>query len=181
MLTKAEYPGMETQIPEGKSPASPRLTLTGVVFDAPDAGDLAAFYRRLLGWTVREQETDWVTLIPPDGGTGLSFQTEPDYVRPIWPSTPGQQQMMLHLDIAVDDLDAACSHAVAAGAVLAEFQPQDDVRVFIDPAGHPFLPLPARPSRVTPPQPGQPTFRWWFTGRGPHTKRVNRLGAALLE
>ncbi len=25
-----------------------------------------------------------------------------------------------------------------AGATLAAFQPQDDVRVWIDPAGHPF-------------------------------------------
>jgi hypothetical protein len=24
------------------------------------------------------------------------------------------------------------------GAVLAEYQPQDDVRVYLDPAGHPF-------------------------------------------
>jgi predicted enzyme related to lactoylglutathione lyase len=121
------------------------MTLTGVVLNAPNAGDLATFYRSLLGWTVSEQETDWIALIPRDGGTGLSFQTEPDYVRPTWPSTPDRQQMMLHLDIAVDDLDAACTHAVATGAVLAEFQPQDDVRVFFDPAGHPFcLYLPDR-------------------------------------
>ena len=38
----------------------------------------------------------------------------------------------------MDDLDAAVSDAVAAGARLAEFQPQDDVRVLLDPAGHPF-------------------------------------------
>ena len=46
--------------------------------------------------------------------------------------------MMLHLDIGVDDLDAAGAHAVAAGAVLAEYQPQEHVRVYLDPAGHPF-------------------------------------------
>jgi catechol 2,3-dioxygenase-like lactoylglutathione lyase family enzyme len=119
----------------------PRLTLTAVVLDAPDAGELAAFYRRLLGWTVREDAPDWVMIAPPDGGTGLSFQTEAHYVRPTWPSEPGAQEMMLHLDIAaddVDDLDDAVAHAVAAGAVLADFQPQDDVRVCLDPAGHPF-------------------------------------------
>ena len=37
-----------------------------------------------------------------------------------------------------DDLEAAGAHAVAAGATLAEFQPQDDVRVYLDPVGHPF-------------------------------------------
>jgi hypothetical protein len=42
------------------------------------------------------------------------------------------------LTLTATVLDAAGSHAVAAGAVLAEFQPQDDVRVYLDPAGHPF-------------------------------------------
>jgi catechol 2,3-dioxygenase-like lactoylglutathione lyase family enzyme len=46
--------------------------------------------------------------------------------------------MTAHLDIAVDDLAAACAHAEAAGAVPANFQPQDDVRVFLDPDGHLF-------------------------------------------
>jgi hypothetical protein len=46
--------------------------------------------------------------------------------------------MSLHLDIQVDDLEIAGKHALGAGAVLAEFQPQEDVRVYLDPAGHPF-------------------------------------------
>ena len=46
--------------------------------------------------------------------------------------------MQLHLDIEVDDLDAGVAAAVALGATVAEFQPQDDVRVCLDPAGHPF-------------------------------------------
>ena len=45
---------------------------------------------------------------------------------------------MLHLDIEVDDLGAAGTWAISLGAVPAECQPQDDVRVYIDPAGHPF-------------------------------------------
>jgi catechol 2,3-dioxygenase-like lactoylglutathione lyase family enzyme len=116
----------------------PRMTFSGVVLDAPDARTLADFYRRLLGWSVVQDEADWVSLSPPGGGSKISFQTEPAYVRPSWPSDRDHQQMMLHLDIEVDDLDAAGSHAVAQGAILAEFQPQDDVRVYLDPAGHPF-------------------------------------------
>jgi catechol 2,3-dioxygenase-like lactoylglutathione lyase family enzyme len=73
-----------------------------------------------------------------DGGQSLSFQTESRYVRPVWPAGPGDQQMMMHLEIKVDDLPAAVDHAVAQGATLAGFQPQDDVRVCLDPAGHPF-------------------------------------------
>jgi catechol 2,3-dioxygenase-like lactoylglutathione lyase family enzyme len=117
---------------------APRMTLSGVVLDSPDARELAAFYQRLLGWTVVQDEPDWVTLAPPGGGTALSFQSEPAYARPTWPSDTDHQQMMVHLDIEVDDLEAACAHAEAAGASLAEFQPQDHVRVHLDPAGHPF-------------------------------------------
>ncbi|GGK75816.1 glyoxalase [Sphaerisporangium melleum] len=116
----------------------PRMSLSGIVLGAPDARELAAFYRRLLGWDVTQDEPDWVKLVPPGGGPGLSFQTEAVYVRPTWPAGPGDQQMMIHLDIEVDDLDAAGAHAAAAGATLAGFQPQDDVRVYLDPAGHPF-------------------------------------------
>jgi catechol 2,3-dioxygenase-like lactoylglutathione lyase family enzyme len=114
------------------------MTLTAAVLDSPDARVLAAFYRRLLGWAVGQDQPDWVTLRPPDGGAGLSFQTETGYVAPTWPAGAGDQQMMVHLDIEVDDLDAAGAHAVAAGAVLAQFQPQEKVRVYLDPSGHPF-------------------------------------------
>jgi len=108
------------------------------VLDSPDARELAAFYHRLLGWQVRTDEPEWVTLARPGGGAGLAFQTESAYVRPVWPAGEGDPQMQMHLDIEVDDLEAAGAHAVGAGAVLAEHQPQDDVRVYLDPAGHPF-------------------------------------------
>lgn len=96
------------------------------------------FYRGLLDWPVREDQPDWVMLAPPEGGAGLSFQTEPHFVRPQWPSTPDRQQMMIHLDIEVDDLPWAVAHARALGATLADLQPQEDVRVLLDPVGHPF-------------------------------------------
>jgi catechol 2,3-dioxygenase-like lactoylglutathione lyase family enzyme len=114
------------------------MTVTGVVLGSPDARALAGFYHRLLGWQFVADEPGWAKLGHPDGGPGLSFQDEPGYVRPTWPAGPGDQQMMMHLDIRVDDLDEAGAHAIAAGAVLAEFQPQKDVRVYLDPAGHPF-------------------------------------------
>jgi len=117
---------------------APVLTLSGIVLDSPDASELAGFYRRLLGWPAEQDEPGWVKLRPPNGGPGLSFQTESQYVRPTWPAGPGDQQMSVHLDIAVEDLAVAGEHAVAAGAVLATYQPQDDVRVYLDPAGHPF-------------------------------------------
>lgn len=118
--------------------ARPRTRLTAVVLDAPDVPALAGFYQRLLGWSVGSTEPDWMTLRPPGGGAGLSFQTESAYVRPTWPAGPGDQQMSMHLDIKVDDLGAAVAYAVSVGATVADFQPQQDVRVCLDPAGHPF-------------------------------------------
>jgi catechol 2,3-dioxygenase-like lactoylglutathione lyase family enzyme len=116
----------------------PQLTLTTVNIGAPDPGALARFYQRLLGWEIGAEEPDWVVLRNPDGGVVLSFQTESAYVPPVWPAGPGDQQMMIHLEIMVDDLDSAAAHAVACGATLADYQPQDDVRVHLDPVGHPF-------------------------------------------
>jgi hypothetical protein len=63
---------------------------------------------------------------------------EAEWVRPTWPAVDGRQQMIMHLDIEVGDLEAAVSHALELGATLADFQPQKDVRVLLDPAGHPF-------------------------------------------
>jgi hypothetical protein len=111
----------------------------GVVLDAPHARELADFYERLLGWRRFANEEDWATLAPSEEhGYNISFQTEPNYVRPVWPSRPGEPLMMLHLDLEVDDLDAAVSYALECGAELPDFQPQEKVRVMLDPAGHPF-------------------------------------------
>ncbi|GGK91036.1 VOC family protein [Streptomyces flaveus] len=116
------------------------MTRTKVSTVVLDAHQLADFYVRLLGYEVRAEEPDWVLIRPPDGdGVSLAFETEREYVRPVWPSRkPGDQQMMLHLDIEVDDLEGETARAVAEGATLAGYQPQDDVRVLLDPSGHPF-------------------------------------------
>jgi predicted enzyme related to lactoylglutathione lyase len=114
------------------------MTYTGAVLDAPDARALADFYRRLLGWDVVEDNDDWMSLREPGGTARLSFQTETRYRRPVWPATDGTQQMMVHLDIEVDDLQAELARAVEAGAEVADYQPQELVRVCLDPVGHPF-------------------------------------------
>jgi hypothetical protein len=80
----------------------------------------------------------WVMLRSPEGGTGLSFQFDANYAAPTWPAGPGDQSMMVHLDIAVENLDKGVKFAQGLGAALADHQPQDDVRVMLDPAGHPF-------------------------------------------
>jgi hypothetical protein len=106
--------------------------------DAPDAPALAHFYARLLGWRVFNEDATGAAVAPSeDAGYYISTQHESKYVRPVWPAVEGQPQMPVHLDIEVDDLQAAVAHA-AVGAQLAEYQPQETVRVLLDPAGHPF-------------------------------------------
>jgi catechol 2,3-dioxygenase-like lactoylglutathione lyase family enzyme len=118
------------------------MRISATVLGTPEPQALGAFYARLLGWAVVTNDPEWVMVRPPSGGTGLSFQLEADYVRPVWPSAPGAQQMMAHLDIAVESLEAGVAWALDAGATLADFQPQNDVRVMLDPAGHPFCLFP---------------------------------------
>jgi len=111
----------------------------GVALDALDGPALAHFSQRLLGWTIFTETPEWTTLAPSeDAGYNLAFASEPNYVPPVWPSQPGSPQMMAHLDFEVDELTSAVDHALACGAVLVDFQPQDDVRVLLDTAGHPF-------------------------------------------
>ncbi len=119
-------------------PARPRMTLTATVLDTPDPRGLARFYAALLDRPIGTDDPEWATLPPGDGGPGLSFQLEPDHEPPVWPAGDGDQRMQLHLDVQVDDLAAAVEFARSLGAVQAGFQPQDDVRVMLDPAGHPF-------------------------------------------
>jgi predicted enzyme related to lactoylglutathione lyase len=120
-------------------PLRTKATWFGVALDAPNARELAHFYQRLLGWTIFNESDEWADLAPSkDAGYNLAFQTEKHYARPVWPSEPGKPQMSIHLDIQVDDLEEAVAYAQSVGAEVASFQPQETVRVMLDPAGHPF-------------------------------------------
>jgi hypothetical protein len=46
--------------------------------------------------------------------------------------------MYIHLDVALDSLEAGVRAGVSAGAVEETHQPQADVRVMRDPHGHVF-------------------------------------------
>ena len=114
------------------------IRLRTIVLDCLDTAEISAFYGRLLGWEKTFEEPEWVLMRDPSGGTGLAFQAEPTYRRPVWPEVEGQPQKMVHLDFQVDDLERAKAHALDCGAELAPEQFLPEVAVFFDPAGHPF-------------------------------------------
>lgn len=122
----------------------PRLRST--VLDTTDVPTLAEFYRRLLGWSYPEgfdieEFTDWRSIVGPSGER-LSFQQVDELPSTTWPSAEVPQQ--LHLDFQVDgraELDENHRRAIELGAVVRSDQsddPEEPLRVYIDPAGHTF-------------------------------------------
>ncbi|MBA2555431.1 MAG: VOC family protein [Geodermatophilaceae bacterium] len=109
----------------------------GTAIEAPDPSALAAFYSQLLDWPIVHEEPG-TAIVAPQGSLYNVFQQAEGYLPPAWPPVDGQQRTMMHFDFQVGDLDSAVAEAVALGATVADFQPQDNVRVLLDPAGHPF-------------------------------------------
>jgi catechol-2,3-dioxygenase len=113
------------------------MTVTGrlemAVFDAADHNRLADFYVELAGWELVRRDTDWVTIRTGDGQE-IAFQEAPDHVAPQWPGQQLPQQF--HLDLQVEDIEAAAMRAVDLGATrLADGA---SWITLADPAGHPF-------------------------------------------
>jgi catechol 2,3-dioxygenase-like lactoylglutathione lyase family enzyme len=111
--------------------------LEKTVLDCADPRALAAFYGEILGMRINE-DTDgaWVVIGREPGMRELAFQKADPYVAPQWPD-PGHPQQE-HLDIRVDDVDAAERAVVALGATRLPNEHENGFRVFTDPAGHPF-------------------------------------------
>ncbi|HEU5160669.1 MAG TPA: VOC family protein [Streptosporangiaceae bacterium] len=110
-----------------------RIGLT--VLDCADPATLAAFWAALLGGETTQISDDLVLV--KTGHGSLAAMRVPHYRPPTWPD--GNVPKQMHLDLAVDDLDAAEAEAVRLGARRAETQPAPTRwRVMLDPAGHPF-------------------------------------------
>jgi catechol 2,3-dioxygenase-like lactoylglutathione lyase family enzyme len=109
------------------------------VFDAADLAQESAFWAGVLGGTVNADD-DW-HMVMVDGNPRIGVQLVEHHVPPDWPNgTPPQQ---IHLDVWVDDIDAAHAEVIALGAKLlqpAKGDPEasDSFQVYADPAGHPF-------------------------------------------
>lgn len=143
---------------EASHPAFP--TVRQVVLDTTDARGLAEFYRELLGWDYRPGDepsaaepgaaepsaaagaSDWLVLRNPGGGVGIAFQQVEQLSPSTWPDAQTPQQ--LHLDTTVTskaELDEQHERVLALGARLLLDRSDDaeePLRVYADPAGHPF-------------------------------------------
>lgn len=106
------------------------------MFDCPDPRALAAFYAAILGMSVNEDSETWVVIGMESGARQLAFQRAADWVAPDWPDPHHPQQ--LHLDIRVDDVDAAEREVLALGARRLPGELEGRYRVFADLVGHPF-------------------------------------------
>ncbi len=109
-----------------------------VVFDSADLAAESTFWAGVLDGTV-DAEDDWHMVIV-DGAPKIGVQLVPDHVPPQWPGGAPPQQ--IHLDLWVDDIDAAHERVMSLGARM--LQPAqggdtpDDFQVYADPSGHPF-------------------------------------------
>lgn len=140
---------------EGDSAHAERFpVLRQVVLDCTDARALAEFYRELLGLHYRPGDEppapgepdvngqDWLVLRDGSGTNRVAFQPVAELPAATWPDGPTPQ--MLHLDLTVDsvsELDAQDARALSLGARLLRDRsedPDEPLRVYADPAGHPF-------------------------------------------
>lgn len=147
-------------------------TLRQAVLDCTDARALAEFYRQLLGFRYRSGDEpaaagdpdprgqDWLVLQDAAGRPRVAFQQVARLPAATWPDGPVPQQ--LHLDLTVPtaaDLDIQHERALALGARPLDDRsddPEEPIRVYADPAGHPFCIFVVN---STPPRPADRTNR----------------------
>lgn len=132
----------------------PVPVLRQVVLDTTDGRELAEFYRQLLGFEYRPgdeppqsgrsegNDHEYLVIHHPSGAPRVAFQRVDSLATPTWPSEGVPQQ--LHLDLTVptvDDLEVQHGRAIDLGAHLLRDRsddPEEPLRVYADPAGHPF-------------------------------------------
>ncbi len=112
-----------------------RARLHHLVLDCPDPAGLGAFYSALLGEPITYRSENFVVVSRDPTTSGLAFQRAEDFVAPTWPDPAVPQQ--LHLDVMVDDVEAARDWVLGLGA-----RARGGDHVFADPAGHPFCLIP---------------------------------------
>jgi predicted enzyme related to lactoylglutathione lyase len=129
-------PGAATLEATSTSQERPKVSVQSVVLDTDNPRRLAEFYTALLGWKIESIEDEWITITGGSAGQ-IDFQLALNHKPPTWPDNEVPQQF--HLDLQVDDLDAAAAYAESIGARrAASGDHSPNFIVFLDPSGHPF-------------------------------------------
>lgn len=107
--------------------------LRTIVVDCVDAAPLAAFWCAILGTEVHHQRDDWISLQPVGADRArIAFQKVPE-------AKVGKNR--LHLDVWVEDIEAATVEGEALGATRVGdlmLDPGEPFQVMLDPAGNEF-------------------------------------------
>jgi catechol 2,3-dioxygenase-like lactoylglutathione lyase family enzyme len=113
------------------------ITMQDIAIDTSDGKALADFYAAALGYEVAYDGPEGA-YITGASGPPVMFQNIAEYHAPQWPDPAHPQQA--HLDIRVEDVDAAEAAVLQLGAsrLPGGGGTTSGYRVFADPAGHPF-------------------------------------------
>jgi predicted enzyme related to lactoylglutathione lyase len=104
--------------------------------DCPDTKRLRDFYAQLTPW---DQDFHWTALVAENGMVVHFMQCDFDYIPPIWPEEPRQQQKQMHFNFQANDMPTAVEEAIRLGAAKSVAQHGGEQFVtMIDPEGHPF-------------------------------------------
>lgn len=107
------------------------MDISYIVVDCEDVERVAAFWSNLLELKVANRWRQYVILESRANAPALSFQRVPE---------SKATKNRVHVDISVDDLDAATDRATRLGATLLDQVTEDGVtaRVLADPEGNEF-------------------------------------------
>ena len=118
-----------------------QVLLGNVTVDCKDPKSLSEFYIRILGWEKTYEKDDFIIIASSLCNVRICFQKNPDYVPPVWPEIPNEQQQQVHMDFKVRDkehMNHMVEYAITCGATKAKEQFSGLWTVMFDPAGHPF-------------------------------------------
>jgi Glyoxalase-like domain len=109
--------------------------LASISLDCSNPSELATFWAELIGGDIAFTSDDFVAVKTDQ--LWVAAVRVPDHRAPTWPD--GDIAKQVHLDLSVEDLDAAEAEAMRLGAARYDEQPAPERwRVLVDPAGHPF-------------------------------------------
>jgi len=111
-------------------------TIAMLTLDCAEVTPVAEFWKAALGYEQVAGDGENYAMLAAAAGPALGFGKVEGFRPPGWPNEHGSKQF--HLDLAVDDLDAAAAKCVELGATFPDEQPGETWRVLLDPSGHPF-------------------------------------------